>query len=72
MWQFVLKPVNLKLTIPPVKGAGSNTFEINMDSAKLICIDSKLVLKEKEKREGRERELNRQKTEVCDIELYIF
>lgn len=27
-----------------------------MDSSKLICVDSKLVQKEKEEREGRERE----------------
>lgn len=50
MWQFVLDNVTLK-----VAGNGrpsSGNFEETMDCAKLVCVDSKLVLKDKAEAEG--------------------
>lgn len=54
VWQFVLENVSLKLC--PTGRGGTTGGDVQMESSKLICVDSKLVLKEKEEREGRERE----------------
>lgn len=51
VWQFVLEPVTLKFA-PGRMGSGE---ELHMPSAKLVCVDSKLIQKEKEERENNER-----------------
>lgn len=47
----MLESVTLKLT-PGRSGSGE---EVEMPSAKLVCIDSKIIQKEKEEREENER-----------------
>lgn len=42
-----------------------------MDSSKLICVDSKLVQKEKEEREGREREAELLQQQALQVRFIV-
>lgn len=44
---------NLSLKLTP--GGRTNSSDLSMDSAKLVCVDSKQVQKENEELEGREK-----------------
>ena len=62
VWQFVLEGVTLKLQ-PSRPGCGG---DVTMQSAKLVCVDSKLVQKEKEEREEHEREREQMQAAMND------
>eukprot|EP00210_Caulerpa_lentillifera_P007574 g7234.t1 len=52
VWQFVLEKLTLKL----IPGSRTNSSDLKMDSAKLVCVDSKLVQKENDELELREKQ----------------
>ncbi|GMH44951.1 hypothetical protein BSKO_12908 [Bryopsis sp. KO-2023] len=67
VWQFVLEEVSLRLCSGG--RGGSSGSEVKMESSKLICVDSKLVLKEKEEREGQEREAELLQQKALEVKL---
>lgn len=66
VWQFVLEEVKLKL-MP--KGGSNSCKEVDMASSKLICVDSKLVQKEREEKEGQDREAELQHQRALQVKL---